>query len=141
MPTLFTVGYGGRTPSELVDILTTNKIDWVVDVRARPGAYMAMLRAGDAMALLLRPRIRYKWLQRLGNFHKDLKGYHVYMETARGMEAINDLVARCEFVSATRVCLLCCERDPRKCHRTIVANTVANTLNKAAEAKWEITHL
>src|SRR3546814_4471527 len=50
-------------------------------------------------------------------------------------EAVADLARAAELVKAERACLLCFERDPAQCHRSIVADAIAES------GQLDIVHL
>ncbi|HET9598213.1 MAG TPA: DUF488 domain-containing protein [Anaeromyxobacteraceae bacterium] len=129
MATVFTVGYEGRTPADLVRRLREAGVTRVVDVRAsarspRPGFSRAPLgRALEAAG------IAYRHLPEVGNpFHAeaaaDLAGvlarYREHLAAHPEAEA-----ALATAVADAPTALLCAEANPRRCHRSVLAERLA----------------
>jgi uncharacterized protein (DUF488 family) len=139
---IFTIGYEGATQAELVAALRQAGVEQVIDVRAvpnsrRPGFSKHILAAGLGEA-----GIDYVHLKALGTpadgraaaraGQSDLleRIYAAQLETPEaGLETARMIALAEEKPSA----LLCYERDPAECHRTL--------LRESAMPDWEATDL
>ena len=129
--TLFTIGYEKRSIAEFIEILTRAKIDAVVDVRDvawshKPGFAKSALRDHLAMA-----GIEYVHAQFIGN-PKRLRAKggttkQLIARYARHLDANDTLIEQCDDMikdlrsRAPRMALMCFERDPETCHRSVIA--------------------
>jgi uncharacterized protein (DUF488 family) len=126
----YTIGYGGRNPQEFLDILKEKGVKVVVDVRLRPdhssmGSF-AKAKSQDKgiQKLLATVGIEYISVVELGN---------VFLECADWRERYRELLAkagdlltqRLENVS-TPFCLMCAEKSPAECHRSLIAEYLAS---------------
>jgi uncharacterized protein (DUF488 family) len=139
---IFTIGYEGTTVPEFVVALAKAKVERVIDVRAlplsrRPGFSKSPLRAALAEA-----GIDYVHLKALGTpsegraaaragRHSDLS--RIYAGQLELPEAIAQSALMIELAREKPSALLCMERDPRHCHRTLLLDAVA--------PRAEIVHL
>ncbi|MCX6630025.1 MAG: DUF488 domain-containing protein, partial [Candidatus Solibacter sp.] len=126
---LFTIGYGGRTPDDLIRRLTAAGVRTVADVRLRPdraslGVYAKAKTPDQGIERLFAGAgIGYRSLPELGN---------VFLEYANWREhyaAFNHcaghlLVSRLDGLEPP-VCLLCAERRVADCHRLLIAEFLA----------------
>ncbi|MBV9884350.1 MAG: DUF488 domain-containing protein [Sphingomonadaceae bacterium] len=130
---IFTIGYEGATQDELVAALQKAGVERVIDVRAvplsrRPGFSKNVLAAG-----LREAGIDYVLLKALGTppagreaarkgRHEEMQRiYATQLETPEaGLEAARMTMLAEEKPSA----LLCFERDPAHCHRTLLRESV-----------------
>ncbi len=150
-PALFTVGYECATPPALLAALRAAGVRRVVDVRAlansrRPGFAKRALSASLAEA-----GIGYAHLPALGTppegreavragRPEDMK--RIFARRLAGTEAQAALAVLAADARREPVCLLCLEADPRSCHRSLVAEAVAERLGSgAATAVAAIIHL
>jgi uncharacterized protein (DUF488 family) len=122
---LFTIGYGGRAPKDLVSMLTVHDVRAVVDVRLRPdrasmGAY-ARAKTSDKgiQKLLSNAGIEYFSRPELGN---------LFLEFSDWQDRYRELFGRVGELLTIRLvetprpyCLLCAERNPAECHRQVIA--------------------
>ena len=122
---IFTIGYGGRRPPELLGLLTENGIKTVVDVRLRPDcssmgfyAKRKSSKLGIEHTLGLR-NIDYVSLVELGNPFKDFANWrHRYQQL---LSLAGDLLTeRLQRVNAP-FCLMCAEKRVADCHREEIA--------------------
>ncbi|HET6467120.1 MAG TPA: DUF488 domain-containing protein [Geminicoccaceae bacterium] len=138
MHALMTIGYQEATQEAVLAALAGAGVDLLIDVRAvaasrRPGFSKRQLAAGAAGS-----GIGYLHLRGLGTppdgrlaartgRHDDLRRiYAAHLATpAAGLE-LDQLASIVE--SGRRVCLLCYERDPAHCHRSLVADRLAGRL-------------
>jgi uncharacterized protein (DUF488 family) len=134
MATLATIGYEGATIREVLDTLEDANIDTLVDVRAvamsrRPGF------AKSALAAHLRERgIEYLHFRALGTpaegraaarSGKSDVMHRIFREHLATDAAQAELSQLIELVRGPkRVCILCFEADPAKCHRRLVAEAL-----------------
>jgi uncharacterized protein (DUF488 family) len=126
MPTLYTIGYGGRHPQHFVTLLTQANIELVCDVRAEPRrAYRGMYTfnpdkgSGPLPRLLAQAGIAYKWFPELGNperWDPEIRAFEQLM----AQEAERRLQRLRTCVQALRACLLCAEQEAQRCHRRII---------------------
>jgi uncharacterized protein (DUF488 family) len=139
---IFTIGYEGATQAELVAALRQAGVERVIDVRAvpnsrRPGFSKHILAAGLAEA-----GIGYVHLKALGTPADGRAAaragkqalleriYAAQLDTPEaGLEAARMIALAQEKPSA----LLCYERDPAQCHRTL--------LRESAMPDWEAVDL
>ena len=129
--TIYTIGYGGRKPTEFTDLLTRHGARTVVDVRLRPdrasmGCYALAKSPGKGIqGLLAKAGIAYVSMVQLGNLFLDrddwAKAYRQLLATA-GELLTEQLVM---LPLAQPVCLLCAEKDPAACHRGLIAEYLA----------------
>lgn len=131
---IFTIGYEATTVAEFIAALTRAGVKRVIDVRAlplsrRPGFSKTPLRGALAEA-----GIDYVHLKALGTpaegraaaragRHEDMA--RVYAGQLELPEAMAQGAEMLELAAETRTALLCFEREPAHCHRTLLLNAVA----------------
>lgn len=139
---IFTIGYEATTMGEFLAALQQAGVERVIDVRAlplsrRPGFSKSPLKAAMAEA-----GIEYVHLKALGTpsegrtaaragRHEDLK--RIYAVQLELPEAIVQAEQMRELAAEKPSALLCYERDPAGCHRTLLLDAVARDA--------EVTHL
>lgn len=137
-PTLHTIGYEKRSPDDLLAALRERAVRVLVDVRDDPMSRRAAYRP-DALRELVGPAgIVYEARRDLGapkasrdELHAtaDLGAYLArFREHALRdlLPALDRLAAR---VAAGGAALLCYERRPEECHRSVLADLVAERLD------------
>lgn len=131
---IFTIGYEGVTQAEFVTALKDAKVERVIDVRAvpnsrRPGFSKNLLR--NALA---EEGIDYVHLRALGTpadgraaaragRHADLE--RIYAGQLELPEAIAESAQMVELAKEKPSALLCYEREPGGCHRTLLLRAAA----------------
>jgi uncharacterized protein (DUF488 family) len=139
---VLTVGYEGVALPDFVAMLKTAQVTRVVDVRELPisrrkgfsktSLSTALASAGIAYQherALGSPRhIRHR-LRDDGNFTRYFTDFHEYLATQRPL--LDTLAAELD----GSVALLCYERNPAECHRSVVATALAK------RAKTTVEHL
>jgi uncharacterized protein (DUF488 family) len=126
---LYAIGYGGRTPDELVRALKEHGIRAVVDVRLRPdrssmGSFVkAKDRDKGIEGLLGRAGIQYFSFVELGNLFLDFDDWQARYQSL--MEKAGDLLTERLFQIPSPFCLMCAEKSADRCHRAIIAKHLA----------------
>ena len=131
---IFTIGYEGTTMPEFIAALQAAGVQRVIDVRAlplsrRPGFSKTPLRGA-----LEEAGIEYMHLKALGTptegrnaaragRHGDLE--RIYAGQLELPEAIAQSAQMLELAAEKPSALLCFEREPRHCHRTLLLRAVA----------------
>jgi uncharacterized protein (DUF488 family) len=128
---LFTLGYEKRTINEFIEILDEAKVDVLIDVRDVPWSHKRDFAKSKLDAHLAEAGIRYvhagfagnpKRLRAQGGTSEELlRIYERHLdEHPEIVERFRDLVLELDG-EGRRVCIMCFERDPRDCHRSILA--------------------
>lgn len=131
---IFTIGYEATTMGEFIAALTTAGVKRVIDVRAlplsrRPGFSKTPLRGALAEA-----GIDYAHLKALGTpaagREAARKGRHAELERIyAGQLELPEAIAQGQqmraLASELPSALLCFEREPRGCHRSLLLKAVA----------------
>jgi len=128
-PTVFTIGYGGRSPSEFIATLQAHGVRLIADVRLRPDrasmGYYAKAKTPDKgiERILNEAGIAYVSLLELGNPFMDFPDWRE--RYALLLERAGDLLTERLAGLAQPYCLLCAERRPAECHRSLIADWLA----------------
>lgn len=127
--TFFTIGYGGRSPADLIGELARAGVRTVADVRLRPdrasmGSYKYTGKPDTGIEKLLADAgIRYATLPELGNlflgFDDPLRRYEALF--ARSADLLLDRLMALD----PPVCLMCAEKAVEQCHRKAIADHLA----------------
>lgn len=139
---IFTVGYEGATQPQLIEALRSAGVERLVDVRAvplsrRPGFSKNVLAAG-----LHEAGMDYIGLKALGTppegreaarKHNHALLAQVYAGQLELPEALAQMVQLRSLAQERPAALLCFERDPSGCHRSL--------LTAAALPEAQVTHL
>lgn len=131
---LFTVGYEGRDIEEFVNLLLSNDIETLIDVREIPISRKRGFSKRILQQRLESENIEYIHIKSLGSprhlrkkvyedndFGYFFRKYEEYLEECT--QEINELY---KIVNKRSSCLLCFERNPSKCHRSAVAQKVSS---------------
>lgn len=125
---LATIGYEGRTLSELIDVLIDARIEVLVDVRENAISRKPGLSKRRLAEALDDAGIEYLHERALGNPRANRDAFRSGDERARqnyvahlnnGSRAAYNAVV--DLASARRVALLCFEREHASCHRSCIA--------------------
>ena len=124
----YTIGYGGRVPSEFVDLLLSNGIRSIVDVRLRPdrasmGAYVRAKSRGKGIERLLEEAdIEYCPAVALGNVFMECEDWRGRYQAL--LERAGDLLLDAVPLDGLPkpVCLLCAEKNADDCHRRLIGD-------------------
>jgi len=131
---IFTIGYEGTTVPEFIEALRNAGVERVIDVRAlplsrRPGFSKTPLRGA-----LEEADIEYVHLKALGTpadgrtaaragRHEDMA--RIYAGQLELPEAMAQSAQMLELAREKPSALLCMEREPAHCHRTLLLDAVA----------------
>ena len=139
---IFTIGYEGSTVGEFVDALHKAGVERVIDVRALPLSRRPGFSKSSLRSALEEAGIEYIHLKALGTpadgraaaragRHQDLR--RIYAGQLELPEAIAQSAKMLELVRERPSALLCMEREPAHCHRTLLLQAIA--------PEWEVTDL
>lgn len=139
---VLTAGYQRETIEAFVEKVKSADVDVVVDVRTRPYSRKPGFSKESLRQHLEKVGIDYRHVVSLGMPVDLLK--HRSGDNAHILSAYRDqlpqhetlLKALVALASRKRICLLCFEENEDHCHRSVLADYLANT-----DAKIQITHL
>jgi uncharacterized protein (DUF488 family) len=133
--TIFTIGHSTHPISEFIELLQSNGIKQLIDIRTIPKSRHNPQFNSDALATSLRAaRIRYLHLKELGGLrharpdsinlgwrNASFRGYADYMQTAEFAAALDRAIGLAE---ERPTALMCAEAVPWRCHRSLVADAL-----------------
>ena len=133
---IFTIGYEGTSVPEFVHALQEAGVERVIDVRALPLSRRPGFSKSPLKAALAEAGIDYMHLKALGTpadgraaaragRHADLE--RIYAGQLELPEAIVQSAQMLELARERPSALLCMEREPANCHRTLLIEAVAAT--------------
>jgi len=134
----YTVGYGGRPPSDFLGLLKSKGILTVVDVRLRPdrasmGAYVKAKTPDKGIERVLAERdITYLSVIELGNIFLNREDWQERYKQLL-VRAGDLLVEPLENLSSP-YCLMCAEKKVSECHRLQIAEHLTGR-------GWEAEHI
>ncbi len=131
---IFTIGYEGATVPEFIAALKEAGVERVIDVRALPLSRRPGFSKSSLSAALEEAGVEYMHLKALGTpaegraaaragRHKDLE--RIYAGQLELPEAMAQSALMLELAGEKPTALLCMEREPSRCHRTLLLNAVA----------------
>lgn len=140
---VFTIGYEGRTQAEVIAALARAGVRTLIDVRDAPVSRKPGFSKGALSQAVADAGLAYAHLKALGtpkagreaaragrrDEWAEIFARRMATPEAEAALAAAALMAREEGPA----CLLCFERDPALCHRTIVAQRLAARLGLAIE--------
>lgn len=135
---IYTIGHSTHSQEEFIDLLKTYEIDVLVDIRSYPGSrHVPQFNKENMEKWIPEAEIQYIHLKELGGRRKNNKeidetlvngwnqiafknyaGYSLSSEYQEGIKELMDLAKR------QKVCYMCSEAVPWRCHRLIVSNTL-----------------
>jgi uncharacterized protein (DUF488 family) len=135
-PCVYTLGYQQRSLDEYVQALLAERIQILVDVREtawsrRPGFSKSALQQRLRQAGIEYVHARFvgnpKAIRTRAPTHADcLAGYQEHLTTNKELLIEFEALMLGWLAAGLRVCLLCYERHPDDCHRSILLNLWAN---------------
>lgn len=137
---VFTIGHSTHSQEAFIDILKSYDIKTLVDVRSYPGSrYMPHFNKEFMQEWVAEIGIEYIHLPKVGGrrrkiseidealvegwTHIAFRNYAAYTLTepfAEGLQSLIDIVN-----NKRRVCIMCAESVPWKCHRLIISNSLS----------------
>jgi uncharacterized protein (DUF488 family) len=133
--TVFTIGHSTHPIERFIELLQSNGIQQLLDIRTIPKSRHNPQFNSDALAASLRAaHIRYVHLKELGGLrharrdsinlgwrNASFRGYADYMETPEFEAALDRSIKLAE---ARPTALMCAEAVPWRCHRSLVADAL-----------------
>ncbi|MBB5157109.1 DUF488 domain-containing protein [Saccharopolyspora phatthalungensis] len=131
-----TVGHSTRDFDELLAMLRSNEITYLVDVRSFPSSRKFPQWNKSAIIDALPPDIGYRWIPKLGGRRHTPKGvssvngawrvkafrdYADYLGSDEFMAGLNELL---DLAENERPAIMCSEAVPWRCHRRLIADAL-----------------
>ncbi len=130
--TVYTIGFTQKSAEQFFELLKSNKIELLIDIRLNNKSQLAGFTKGSDLAYFLKEICGTKYIhceefapskELLSGYQKGIVSWDAYEnEFAAIMEkrgAYKKFLDR--FGAFERVCLLCSEPTPEHCHRRLVA--------------------
>ncbi|HEX5547842.1 MAG TPA: DUF488 domain-containing protein [Ktedonobacterales bacterium] len=142
---LYTIGYSGHTLDSFVATLQAEGVSLLIDVRMTPISRKKGFSKTALRQALEDSGIRYEHMRSLGS-PRDLrtslyenKDYDAFFASYRAYLACQtpSVSEAASFATSERTCLMCVEHEPHQCHRSVVADAIADAMN----AKVAVHHL
>ncbi len=132
---IFTIGYEGTTVPDFLTALKQAGVERVIDVRALPLSRRPGFSKSALNAALGQVGIEYVHLKELGTppdgraaaragRHAELQ--RIYAGQLELPEAMAQAALMLDLAAERPSALLCMEREPANCHRTLLLNAVAS---------------
>lgn len=110
----YTIGHSNRTLNEFLNLLKTNHIKYVVDIRSYPKSRHSHYKKEQLEETLLSQGISYIHLPGVGGFQR--LPYDQYMQTEEFSHHYDVLYKMIKEYDG-HIALMCAEKKPRDCHR------------------------
>ena len=144
--TFFTTGYEQTEPVAFLRRLKAEGVELIVDVRDMPLSRRKGFSKNQLQALLAEEGIDYTHLKPLGapkELRNRLHAGGSWWEYMKGYRKVLDretaqLDALVELAQERRICLLCFERKPEECHRSLVAHEMEQ---RTARGNVRVEHI
>jgi len=126
LPLLFTIGHSNQECARFLDALQRHQITAIADVRSQPySQYTPQFNRETVESALVQRRIRYVFLGRELGARRDERECYVAgqarYDQVRLLPSFQDGLERLrKGVQTQRIALMCSEKDPLTCHRTIL---------------------
>jgi uncharacterized protein (DUF488 family) len=134
--TLFTIGHSTRPVEKFIELLQSNGVRQIIDIRTIPKSRHNPQFNSDVLAASLRAaHIRYAHLKDLGGLRRarrdsvnnawrnaSFRGFADYMQTPDFASALDRAIHLAE---ARPSALMCAEAVPWRCHRSLVADALS----------------
>lgn len=135
MQTIFTIGHSTREIAEFIDLLKSQKITQLVDIRTIPKSrHNPQYGQAELEKSLREHGIRYIYLQSLGGLrpavknsmndawrNKSFRNYADYMQSDEFRQGLEELITISE---AKVTAIMCAEAVPWRCHRSLVSDAL-----------------
>ncbi|ALV22395.1 DUF488 domain-containing protein [Carnobacterium antarcticum] len=135
---IYTIGHSTHSSEEFTDWLKAYKIETLVDVRSYPGSkHMPQFNKENMEKWIPEQGIRYLHMPELGGRRKknreideslingwrnpSFRNYAAYSLTEEYEKGISGLMA---IEDKERLCYMCSESVPWRCHRLVISNTL-----------------
>ncbi len=134
MTMLTTIGYEGASVDDFLAALRAAQVSILLDIREAPVSRRPGYSKRDLAAAVEAAGIAYQHLRGLGNPKPgrdaakagDTDTYlRIFNDHLKSDAARSDLRRAASYAKRGGVCLMCFERDHRRCHREIVAAALA----------------
>lgn len=132
IPTILSIGYESRKTDSFIQTLIEHNIHAVVDVRESAFSRRLDFRKHRLISLLDESGIEYFHLRSAGNPHRKLSNnlseclrlYYNYISDEPTL--ISEIASELNHISQSypRIAMLCFEKCPSECHRTILINVL-----------------
>lgn len=143
--TIWTIGHSTRTFEAFYELLHSQRITLLIDVRRFPGSRKWPHFAKENLCQLLEGKgIAYKHMEDLGGRRKidpasentawrnpSFRAYADYTETQAFQQALNNLMAE---ASKSKTAIMCSEAVWWRCHRSIISDCLT-------VMGWEVLHI
>ncbi|HEX8584496.1 MAG TPA: DUF488 domain-containing protein [Allosphingosinicella sp.] len=133
MPALYTIGYEGASVPDFLATLKLAGVEHVLDVRELPQSRRPGFSKNALTAALSDAEVTYSHLRQLGdpkpgrdaarsgNIVEFTRIFEAHLALPETQQALYQAV---DIATKKVTALLCFERDPRTCHRTLVARAI-----------------
>ncbi len=128
---LFTIGHSNHSPEVFLDLLRSNGIEILVDVRSSPySGYTPHFNGEELKPALKTAGIEYLFFgKELGGRppeerYYDSEGHVLYSKLAKTADFQKAVDRLKTGISKYRVAILCGEEDPSECHRRLLVGRV-----------------
>jgi uncharacterized protein (DUF488 family) len=143
---LLTIGFTQKSAEQFFDLILTNSVQVLVDVRLHPDGQLAgFAKRGDLPFFLRRlANCDYRHVPTLAPAEEILKDYRNDRDWNRYVSRFEALMDERRvpesldraFFEGNDCCLLCSEATPERCHRRLIAERMARTWTDV-----EVVHL
>ncbi len=148
LPDIHTIGYEGAAIEDLISTLARAGITRLLDIRELPYSKRGEFSADELRAALADYGIAYTHIRTLGNppaGREAARAGHaaafreIFSAHLNGPDGRAGLEKALAFAANEAVCLLCLEKSPAHCHRSMVAARL-NALSGQAIVNLRIQH-
>lgn len=142
---LWTLGYSGFTPETFAAELHGAGIEVLIDVRRKPISRKKGFSKKGLAEFLEGRGIEYRHVPELGMPDDLLDERREGMEPGEYLAAYGKYLSACDatleeiepWVKRRRCCLMCLEKDPAVCHRSVIAEE----LRQRSNGRLKVVHL
>lgn len=137
LPQILTIGYEGSTIDDFVSVLASLRVSVLCDVRDVVASRKPGFSKNPLTEALRSAGIEYRHFKGLGDPKEGrlaaragdfAKFRQIYGERLASDGAQLELVELEKIVANSTACLMCFEREPSECHRSIVADALRTSL-------------
>ncbi len=144
--TFFTTGYEQSESEDFIRRLQANGVEMIVDVRDMPLSRKRGFSKNQLQARLAEADIEYRHVKPLGapkEIRDPLRAGGSWWEYVKGYGRVlknqtAEVDALIKLAREKRICLLCFERNPAECHRSLVAREMEQ---RGGNAPVQVEHI